>query len=151
MKTFTIAIWCLVASTAVAVDDLPAVIQQGFDAYSTTGAEAAWKTWRIDGTQKGIGEKDVWTAKDRRNFVSMLSDVEKNYGRSLGFEVVRTFDVGASYKTIYILWRFERKPLFCMFVCYRGQDDWRVLNFFLSSDPRAILPEAVSGLRVREK
>jgi hypothetical protein len=147
----TIAIWCLLFSAALAADDLPPVIQQGFDAYSEAGAEAAWKTWRLEGTQRGIGEKEEWTAKDKPTFVSMISDVEKNYGRSLGFEVIRTFDVGASYKTIFILWRFERKPLFCMFVCYRGNSDWRVLNFFINSDPRSMLPEAVSGLPVRQK
>lgn len=136
----------MLATTAYAAEDIPAIVRAGFEAYSAKGAEAAWNAWRIEGAQKGIGQKEQWTSEDKAKFVSTVSEAEKSYGRSLGFEVIRSFEAAASYKTVYVLWRFERKPLFCMFVCYRAQDDWRVLNFFMSSDPRAILPAAISGM-----
>jgi hypothetical protein len=127
-------------------EDLPAIVQRGFDAYSAKGAEEAWRAWGLEGAQAAIGQRGELGAEDKAKFIAMIADAEKTYGRALGPELVRRFEVSASYQTVYVVWRFERRPLFCMFVCYRPRDDWQILNFFAGSDPREFLPESVSGM-----
>jgi hypothetical protein len=129
-----------------AQDDLPPIVRAGFDAYAAKGAEEAWHAWGLEGAQKGIGQKGDMGAEEKTKFLAMLADAAKTYGKPLGYELIRRFDVSASYQTVYVLWRFERRPLFCMFICYRVRDKWRILNFFSGSDPREFLPESVSGM-----
>ena len=132
----------VIASTSLAraADDLPPIVSAGFDAYSAKGADEAWRAWGLEGAQKGIGQKGELGAEDKAKFLAMP------YGKPLGYEVIRKFDVSSSYQTVYVLWRFEPRPLFCMFVCYRGREEWKILNFFVSSDPRELLPESISGM-----
>jgi hypothetical protein len=133
-------------SFARAEEDLPSIVRAGFDAYSAKGAEEAWRAWGLEGAQKSIGQKGEFGAEDKVKFLAMLSDTAGTYGKPLGYELIRRFDVSASYQTVYVLWRFERRPLFCMFVCYHAREDWKILNFFAGSDPREFLPESVSGM-----
>ena len=146
MKRLTALLLFATGCICAAEDDFPAVVRAGFDAYSAKGAEAAWTAWGLEGGQKAIGQAAQWTAEDKVKFVATLSDATKTYGKMLGYELIRTFDVAPSYKTIHVLWRFEKKPLFCMFVCYRGTSDWRIVNFFFGSDPREFLPDSISGM-----
>ncbi|MEY2490970.1 MAG: hypothetical protein QOC70_2912 [Verrucomicrobiota bacterium] len=146
MKWLFVILVCAIAPISAFAEDLPPVVRAGFDAYSAKGAEAAWAAWGLEGGQKAIGQASQWTSDDKTKFAAALSDAAKNYGRPMGYELIRTFEITPSYRTIHVLWRFERKPLFCMFVCYRGDGDWRVLNFFFGSDPREFLPESITGM-----
>ncbi len=134
------------ASIGRAEEDLPPVVRAGFDAYAAKGAEDAWQAWGLEGAQPGIGQKGQLGTEDKAKFLATAADTAKTYGRPLGYELIRRFDVSPSYQTVYVLWRFERRPLFCMFVCYHARDEWKVLNFFAGSDPREFLPETVSGM-----
>jgi hypothetical protein len=137
----------LISTSAFAADEsIPPIIKAGFEAYAAKGAEAAWTTWNLADSQKSIGGKEQLTAEDKARFVATLTDAAKDYGKPLGFELVRSYDISLSYKTLFFVWRFEKKPLFCMFVCYRDQHTWKILNFFLTSDPREYLSESVSGM-----
>jgi hypothetical protein len=137
----------LVATSALSADDgLPPIIKTGFDAYAAKGPEAAWTAWGLDGTQKFIGAKETITAEDKAKFIAELSHADASFGKQIGFELIRSYDLGPSYKTVHVLWRFEKRPLFCMFVCYRDRQTWKILNFFFGSDPRPYLPESVTGM-----
>lgn len=146
MKSIIIVLLFGLTSLLRADENLPPVIRAGFDAYAAKGAEEAWNAWGLESTQAGIGQKGELVAQDKAKFLAMASDTAKAYGRPLGYELIRRFEVSASYQTVYVLWRFDRRPLFCMFVCYRARDEWKILNFFAGSDPREFLPESVSGM-----
>jgi hypothetical protein len=137
----------LVATSALSADDgVPPIIKAGFEAYATKGPEAAWIAWGLEGSQKFIGAKEQVTAEDKAKFIDELSHADASYGKQIGFELIHSYDLGLSYKTVHVLWRFERKPLFCIFFCYRDRQTWKILNFFFGSDPRQYLPESLTGM-----
>lgn len=137
----------LVATSAWSAEqEVPPIVKAGFEAYAAKGPEAAWTAWGLDGIQQSIGAKDQLTPQDKAKFIATISDANTQYGKYLGFELIRSNNIAPSYKVVHVLWRFERRPLFCMFVCYRERDDWKVLNFFAGSDPREFLPESVTGM-----
>jgi hypothetical protein len=131
---------------APADDAIPPIVRAGFEAFTAKGAEGAWDAWGLDGSQRSVGSKEQFGAADKEKFISAASLMTSAYGKPLGFELIRSYELGSSYRTLYVLWRFEKKPVFCMFVCYRSQQEWKILNFFFSSDPRAFLPEELSGM-----
>ena len=140
-------ILALIATSALSSDEgVPSIIKAGFEAYAAKGPEAAWSAWGLDETQKFIGAKEQITPEDKAKFIADVSHANANYGKYLGFELIHSYDIAPSYKTIHLLWRFERRPLFCMFVCYRGHEDWKILNFFAGSDPREFLSESATGM-----
>lgn len=130
----------LLVSPAYAAGDgaTPPFISVGFNEYSRYGAEAGWAGWKID-----YGEKQ---AQKKASFLDAAKNVEKRYGRMMGFELIHTNEISPSYKNVYVLWRFEKAPQFCFFVCYRAKDEWRILDFVFGDDPRAYLPTSVLEL-----
>ena len=125
----------LVASSVLAEDAVPPIVKAGFDAFAAKGPEAAWTAWDLDHVDKLDG--------DKTQFVSLLSKAQKDYGAVQGYELIHSNEVSASYKNVYVLWRFQKKPFFCMFVCYRGEREWKIINFFFGSDPRVFLPASI--------
>jgi hypothetical protein len=117
---------------------LPAIISAGFNQYARYGADPAWTAWKID-----YGDKNP---EKKASFLNRTKDAEKRYGRMVGFELIHVNDLASSYKNVYVLWRFEKAPLFCLFVCYRGKDDWRIMDFSFGDDPRAFLPKSILEL-----
>jgi hypothetical protein len=117
---------------------VPPFIAVGFDQYARYGPEAAWSAWKID-----YGEKQ---AEKKASFLDAAKGTEKRYGRMVGFELVYANDITSYYKNVYVLWRFEKRPLFCLFVCYRTKEDWRILDFVFGDDPRVYLPKSILEL-----
>jgi hypothetical protein len=117
---------------------VPPFISVGFNEYARYGPEPAWSAWKID-----YGDKQ---AEKKASFLDAAKGVEKRYGRMVGFEPIYTNEITPSYKNVYVLWRFEKAPLFCLFVCYRAKEDWRIMDFLFSDDPRVYLPKSVLKL-----
>jgi hypothetical protein len=117
---------------------IPGFISAGFNEYARYGPEPAWSAWRID-----YGEKQT---EKKASFLDAAKGVEKRYGRMVGFELIHTNEITPSYKNVYVLWRFEKAPLFCLFVCYRAKDEWRIMDFLFGDDPRSYLPRSVLEL-----
>jgi hypothetical protein len=113
-------------------------ISAGFNQYARYGAETAWSAWKID-----YGDKQ---AAKKASFLDAAKGVEKRYGRMVGFELIHINDVAPSYKNAYILWRFEKAPIFCLFILYRAKDEWRIVDFLFGDDPRGFLPTSVLEL-----
>jgi hypothetical protein len=117
---------------------IPPFISTGFNQYSRYGAEAAWSAWKID-----YGDKQ---AQKKASFLETAKNAEKRYGRMVGFDLIHITEIAPSYRNVYVLWRFEKAPLFCFFSCYRAKDEWRIMDFLLGDDPRAYLPNSILDL-----
>jgi hypothetical protein len=123
------------AGCFAAENTVPSFISAGFDAYARNGPDAAWNAWKID-----YGETQ---AEKKASFIENIRGAEKRYGKMVGFELVRSTEIGSSYKNVFVLWRFEKAPLFCVFVCYRAKDDWRILDFLFADKPNGYVPQSL--------
>jgi hypothetical protein len=124
----------------------PPEVAAGFEAFAAKGIDAAWTAWDLEHTSKGIGRFEPLSDGDKGVFRESLSKSIQYAGKPLGAETIAIYPVGTSYRTVYVLWRFDKRPLFCTFVCYKAQDTWKIIHFFFSSDPRDILPSSNSGM-----
>jgi hypothetical protein len=124
------------AASCFAVEDtIPPFISVGFDEYAHGGPDAAWVAWKIDYGERQAGKQ--------ASFIENVRSAEKRYGKMVGFDLIRSIEIGSSYKNVYILWRFEKAPLFCVFVCYRAKGDWHILDFVFADKPQGYVPQSI--------
>jgi hypothetical protein len=108
---------------------VPDQITEGFDLFATKGMGEAWDRWNEDGY---LTER---TQTSREAFVDAMSGAQARNGKPLGFELIKEVAFGSSYCRFYFLWRFEKKPVFVGFSCYKPADKWMVINFWIENDP----------------
>jgi hypothetical protein len=141
VRTLTlISLWTLLgASTGTAAESaVVPFIAVGFNQYARYGPEVAWSAWKIDYGDKQTPKKAA--------FLDATKAIEKRLGKMVGFELIHIDEIAPSYKNVYVLWRFEKAPVFCLFVCYRAKDEWRIMDFLFGDDPRSYLPKSILEL-----
>jgi hypothetical protein len=141
VRTLTlISLWTLLgASTGTAAESaVVPFIAVGFNQYARYGPEVAWSAWKID-----YGDKQT---QKKAAFLDATKAIEKRLGKMVGFELIHIDEIAPSYKNVYVLWRFEKAPVFCLFVCYRAKDEWRIMDFLFGDDPRSYLPKSILEL-----
>lgn len=124
---------CLITVTVRAEDaPVPARIILGFEAYKTSGSEAAWKTWDPD--------YGPLTEQKKQAFVENLKKAEEQFGAYIGNDFIRIVEATGHYRAVHILVRYEKAPLFFTFYCYRPENDWKILSISFMAFPEN-LPE----------
>ena len=120
------------ASVSASDEGLPPVILSGLDAYTLEGAEAAIKAWIKGGPNESDTTLPILT--------ETFSQVEKTYGRYLGYEVISVKNLTASSKLIYLQMNYEKGPFFCRFLCYKHAESWIVSGrLAFDTDPQKIM------------
>jgi hypothetical protein len=117
---------------------VPAVVLDGLEAYKTGGAPEAIASWVKGGPLAGN--------KDLPAQTEFYKQVEAAYGSYRGWEYLRTVAVSPSVKTVYLIMKFERGPVFGSFLVYRPGEAWILVDFNLNTRPENVLPPAVSQI-----
>lgn len=103
VKTFLAILFFSITASAWADDHMPPIIAAGFDACLAKGAEEAWLVWGLENAQTGIGQKGDFGTEEKARFLATFSDATAAYGKPLGYELIKRFEVSASYQTVYVL------------------------------------------------
>lgn len=112
--------------------DIPAMLQAGFDAYKSQGADAAVKAWI-----KGSPLDDSKPALTQAN---NLHQIEDFYGPYRSFEVMSQKELASTTRIIYIVLNYEKGPLFAKFLVFRTEKGWVLTSFMFNTDDQKILP-----------
>jgi len=75
--------------------------------YSQYGAKSALSVWL-----KGSALENDFSADG-------FTQIEKSYGRMIGYETIRVVPVSASMQRVYILIKYQRGPVYVSFDCYK--------------------------------
>ena len=90
----------------------------------------------------GLEIAKPYTIVPAAEFESMVGQAElqmplmlSRFGKSKGYEVIRTDAVGESLIQVLALQRFEKHPTVWRFIFYRGDNGWLLDSFKFSDDP----------------
>jgi len=111
---------------------LPTVLISGLDAYKTRGADEAIRLWLKDGPLEG--NKDAAAQTDT------LRQAEASYGPFQYYEIILAREISSRTQVFYLVFNYERGPLFARFHVYRANHRWVLTDFLLSSREDAVLP-----------
>lgn len=137
MSLFVVVLLLNPLSTAVAAEnnsgEIPKVILSGFEAYKADGPEAAVKAWLKGGPIEG--NKDALTQ------ANILRSVQDYYGPIKSFHVIRTKDLGPSSRLTFLVFDYEKGPVFARFLTFQADQGWIVVSFDFNTKPERIIPE----------
>lgn len=114
---------------------VPQIITSGVEAYKTTGAESAVKTWLKGGPLEG--------QKEALRQAQTMEVFEDYYGKVTGTHLILSRNLTETSKVVYVTLDFEKGPVFCKFTLYRVGKDWIVINFLFNTKESEIIPEWV--------
>jgi hypothetical protein len=90
----------------------------------------------------GFETAKKYTSAPDAEFEAMLGQAElqmpvmvSRFGKSYGYEVLRTDTVGESLVRVLALQKFEKHPTVWSFVFYRGQNGWLLDSIKYGDDP----------------
>ena len=125
---------CIRAGTpATGSDEVPKVIVSGLDAYKAEGPDAAVKAW--------IKGSPVEGSKEALSQANNLRQVQDFYGAYKTFHLIQSRNLGPTSRMIYLVFDYEKGPLFARFLVFRAEQGWIVTSFAFNTHPEAILPE----------
>jgi hypothetical protein len=134
-----IFVLCLAMAAAPALASqtatLPPVVRAGLEAYKTTGAPTAMKTWL---TNSPIVEQVNTT-------VPAFENIEHAYGRMVGYETLEVIPMGTHASRSYVILLYEKGPVYMWFDCYKSKDDWIMTSFLMNTKPDIIIPPKLLG------
>src|ERR1700748_25993 len=99
----TILITCLIAGSAFAQKDIPNILREGLNALQNSGGKAAVAIWHKGSPMEN---NSAATASNER----FLAEVEGDYGKMLGFELIRIVSLSPSCEWVYIVIKYEKGP-----------------------------------------
>lgn len=129
----------LVSSTLHAADiysaqaPTPGIVQNGLDAYRTTGSAAALDTWFA-----GSAQAKVQATRDALQ--GQLTQLETLNGKMLRFETIGGLSPSQSVRVNWYAICYAKGVAFAEFTSYQGKSSWIVTNIRISADYRDILP-----------
>lgn len=138
MKTLLLLLIALVGSVCPAYAQtapLPKIITDGFDIYKKDGAAKALDSW-LAGSPI---EKDATT---RSTVVGALQTIEAAYGKFVGFETLSTVSFAQSTKRYYVVFLYEKGPLYAWFEVYSVGGKDIIPAFDCNTKAPLILPES---------
>lgn len=106
------------------VEETPKIIKDFFNQYDTYNAEKA-----IDfvlNSNKWLKEIDRVQKDSLR---TNLSEMVKELGKYYTYEVIKTSDIGDSYKVVSCIAKYEMQPIRFNFVLYKAVNEWQIQNF----------------------
>lgn len=134
MKSTLLAIIVLTGS-AFAEMEPHSLVVEGLNAYQRNGGKAGLAVW----TRGSAIQNDELKGGSADGF----DQIEKSYGKMIGFEVIRVVPIAESMQRVYILLKYERGPAYASFDCYLSSNVWIIPMMNYSVRPSAILPNSI--------
>jgi hypothetical protein len=128
-------LYALGLRTAVAADpnpQLPAIIQNGFNLWTTKGVSYAFDVWRKGGLIEDSNKPSQLTGYFGR--------IDRTVGKYKGYELIESKRIGQTTQIVYVSVNFERAAIFARFLVYRTDKDWVIQDMDFSPRPEAIMP-----------
>jgi len=135
-KNMVVGLVLFFATAALAQNELPRVVENGFAAYQESGSQKAIESWF-----KGSPLENEAAA--RVKMINVLSEIETAYGKMSGYETIRNVSVAPSYQRVYMLIKYQKGPLFAVFDCYKTEAGWIVTHLNFNAEAELILPAEV--------
>jgi hypothetical protein len=115
-----------------AFDSLPPVIVYGLEAYRDKGPDEAVRAWVKGGALEGRTEV--------LNQADTLRLAQNLYGPYRYFEIIGSHELSSRSKIIYMVFNYDKGPLFAKFVVYRSEEGWILTRLEFNIREDAILP-----------
>jgi hypothetical protein len=123
---------CL-GGSALADAKLPTIVAEGLAAYQKSGGPAAITAWL-----KGSPLEDDSTSTIHIN--ELLGQIETDYGKMIGFDLVRIVTVSPAVQRVYLVLKFERGPVYASFDCYKTGAGWIIATMDANTKANAVFP-----------
>jgi len=117
------------AGSAFAELEPPGIVVDGLNALWRSGGKAALDVW-----QRGSANVNPVSPDG-------FAEIEKAYGRMLGYETIQVVPITGSMQRVYMLIKYERGPAFASFDCYKPEANWIIALMNYGVKPGAVLPE----------
>lgn len=141
MKTTAVLLLLMCGLSAVASPEteMPGIVTDGLKAYQKSGGKAALAIW-LKGSpmdrEEGGGER----------MGRLLTQIEGEYGKMIGFEPVRVVTVSPSVRRVYVVLRFEKAPAYIAFDCYKAGETWVIPTVDAHTKMGSVFPSTlISG------
>ena len=129
----SILVTCIIASSALAQKDIPNILTEGLNALQNTGGKAAVAVWHKGSPMENNASA---TASNER----FLAEIEGDYGKMVGFELIRIVPLSPSCEWVYIVIKYEKGPVYGAFNCYKGSKGWVIPTYGLHTRASEVLP-----------
>lgn len=134
MNRFLIALaLALLPQITLAANQL---IEDGFKAFKDKGPAEAWNVWSKGGPLEGSRELQAQSAQ--------FGQISAFYGEFAGYEYVSEKEISPSTKSIYIVIKMDKGPLFGKFITYKRPDSqWIISSFNFHTYAEQVWPPCV--------
>lgn len=132
MKKTIIVIFVLLA-TSFSVFASQKIIENGFEAFKNSGAEAAFSVWAKNGPLDGSVELKAQA--------SQFGQIGAYYGKYVSHDYILTRVLSPNNKVIFLILNLEKGPLYGRFLLYKNEKGiWISPNFFFHTQPQQVWP-----------
>jgi hypothetical protein len=113
-------------------ENVPTIIQSGFDVYKLEGPDAAVKAWLKNSALEGD--------KDALGQANVLRRTQGNYGDYRSFDLVHETDISQSVHILFAAINYEKGPLFAKFNIFRTEHGWVITAFEFNTNSEKLFP-----------
>jgi hypothetical protein len=113
----------------------PSAVVAGLEAFTTAGPDSAIAVWFRGAPFDSPDSRETM----RRAFDTM----HRQAGRMSGYDVVRTFPVGARIRRVFAVLHYERHPGYLLVDAYESPSGWSLLNISFNDDAEKVFPQAL--------
>ena len=113
----------------------PEPVVAGLDAFSASGADSAIAVWFRGAPFDSPDARETM----RRAFETM----HRQAGPMSGYDVVRTFAVGARVRRVFAVLHYERSPGYLLVDVYESPAGWMLQNISINDDAKKVFPPAL--------
>ena len=116
---------------------VPPIVAKGFEEFEKNGTLAAMAVWFAGSARENDDAQDRATAK--------MNSVQGLFGRTSGYEIVRSVPLSPSTQRVYAAVKFEKGIAWMSFDCYRVGKEWIIARFDFGTNANLILPPNILG------
>jgi hypothetical protein len=114
---------------------LPKIVTDGLDSYQKSGIDAACDVWLV-------GSPIQSDPNARAGVVNAVHTIEAAYGKYTGYEYIGTVSFSPSARRYYIVFLYEKGPLYVWFEVYTPGGKDIIPSFLCNTKANLILPES---------
>jgi hypothetical protein len=113
----------------------PASVVAGLDAFAAAGADSAIAVWFRNAPFDSPESRETM----RRAFDTM----HRQAGTMTGYDVVRTFPVGARIRRVFAVLHYDVRPGYLLVDAYESPSGWTLQNISFNDDAEKVFPPAL--------
>jgi len=117
------------------------IVIEGLEAYRLNGADSALSVWVAGWAQADSGSRNALRES--------LRQVEAASGRFVGHDIVATAEAGSGFSRVFVVMRYESRPLFARFDVYRPESDWKLVAITWHTNANEVWPTELLLPRTR--